>query len=58
MNSLRLLYGIPDSKLRVVYNGVDYDFWNPDHVHEQEIIDFKKDNAWNGRFVVLYFGHA
>lgn len=58
MNSLRLLYGISDEKLYVIYNGVDYDFWNPEHVDEQEIIDWKKEYSWNGRFVVLYYGHA
>jgi glycosyltransferase involved in cell wall biosynthesis len=58
MNSLRLLYGIPDNKLRVVYNWIDYDFWDSSCVTEQEIWEFKRDNSWNWRFVVLYFGHA
>lgn len=58
LNSLRLLYGIPDYKLSVVYNGVDYDFWNIDKVEEQAIVDWKKEYSRNGRFVVLYYGHA
>ena len=58
MNSLRLLYGIPDHKLTVVYNGVDYDFRNPTAIDEEEIVQWKKENSWNGRFIVLYYGHA
>lgn len=58
MNSLRLLYKIPDNKLHVVYNWVDYDFWNPDNVKENDIISWKKENSWNWRYVVLYYGHA
>lgn len=58
MNSLRLLYGISDEKLHVIYNGVDYDFWNPEYVDEQKITDWKKEYSWNWRFIVLYYGHA
>lgn len=58
INSLRLLYWIPDQKLALAYNGVDYNFRNPNHVLEQEILDWKKEYSWNGRFVVLYYGHA
>ncbi|HCY21068.1 TPA: hypothetical protein DIC40_04410 [Patescibacteria group bacterium] len=47
MNSLRLLYGISDEKLHVIYNGVDYDFWNPEYVDEQKITDWKKEYSWN-----------
>ncbi len=58
MNCLRVMYGIPDHKLKVVHNGVDYSFWNKNLVDENEIIDRKKEYEWNGRFVVLYYGHA
>jgi len=58
MNSLRTLYGIPDRKLTVIYNGVDYDFWSNQHVDEQQIADWKKEYFWNWRFIVLYYGHA
>ncbi len=58
LNSLRLLYGISDDKLSLIHNGVDYDFWNIKHVSEYDILDWKKENSWNGRFIVLYYGHA
>lgn len=58
MNSLRLLYGIPDNKLAVIYNGVDYDFWNSNKVNDNEMVEWKKEYSWNWRFVVLYYGHA
>lgn len=58
MNSLRLLYGISDDKLIVIYNGVDYDFRDTNKVSDEEILDRKKDTSWNWRFVVLYYGHA
>ncbi len=58
LNSLRLLYGIPDEKLFLIHNGVDYDFWNISNVSEYDMIDWKKENSWNGRFIVLYYGHA
>lgn len=58
MNSLRLLYGIPDYKLKVANNWVDYGFWNLNSVSEKESIKWKKEHSWNGRFVVLYYGHA
>ncbi|HCB51387.1 TPA: hypothetical protein DEP21_02310 [Patescibacteria group bacterium] len=58
MNSLRTLYRIPDKSIEVVYNGVDTDFWSSQQVSEDEILDWKKKNTWNGRYVVLYYGHA
>jgi glycosyltransferase involved in cell wall biosynthesis len=36
MNALRLVYGIPDRKLRMIYNGVDTSFRNPKQVGEAE----------------------
>lgn len=36
MNALRLVYGIPDTKLRMVYNGVDTEFWNKENIQEAE----------------------
>ncbi len=58
MNSLRLLYGISDSKLKLIYNWVDYDFWNIDLVKKDEIVFWKEQYSWKDRFIVLYYGHA
>lgn len=58
MNSLRLLYGIPDHKLTVANNGVDYKFWNIENVSENDSSEWKKENSRNWRFVVMYYGHA
>lgn len=58
MNCLRVLYGVNDNKLKVIHNGVDYEFWNKNNVDENEMLDWKKEYEWNGRFIVLYYGHA
>lgn len=58
MNSLRLLYGIPDSKLCLIYNGVDYDFRNPNCVETGEISQWKGIYNTSNTYSVLYFGHA
>lgn len=58
MNCLRVLYGISDNKLKVIHNGVDYDFWNKNNVDDNQILNWKKEYEWNGRFIVLYYGHA
>lgn len=58
MNSLRLLYGIADNKLQVIYNGVDNDFWSSDAVSQDILHLWKKQHDWNGKYVVLYYGHA
>jgi hypothetical protein len=47
MNSLRLLYGIPDHKLIVANNGVDYKFWNIENVSENDSSEWKKENSRN-----------
>ncbi len=36
MNALRLLYGIPDDRMQVIYNGVEDSFRNHQAVSEQE----------------------
>lgn len=58
MNSLRLVYGIADSKLFHIYNGVDYDFWNKNKVSSDDIQDLKREYNWQNKFVCLYYGHA
>jgi hypothetical protein len=58
MNSLRLVYGIPDKKIKMIYNGVDTNFRNPDEVTSSDIKTRKNDYSWNNRFVITYYGHA
>lgn len=58
LNALRLLYGIPDHKLFLAYNGVDYDFRNAKNLtlseRESVITSFNLQNKRN----LLYFGHT
>ena len=58
MNSLRLLYWISDKKIALIYNGVDYDFWDPNLVKQSEITERK--NTYNPlkKTMCLYYGHA
>ena len=58
MNSLRLVYGVADKKIRMIPNGVDTNFRNPDEVNSMETKDWKNKYGRNGRFVVTYYGHA
>lgn len=59
MNSLRLLYGIPDHALHMIYNGIDQDFWNPENINEQEIAHFKKTHhIAPTKTIGLYYGHS
>jgi len=58
MNSLRLLYGVPDKKIALVYNGVDYDFWNPNLVKQSEINERKSNYNPLKKTMCLYYGHA
>lgn len=58
MNCLRVTYGIPDKKLKTIYNGVDTDFWDPKLVKEKDIKLWRKWMQRNNKFVLLYFGHS
>gem|GEM_PF-365958 len=55
-NCLRLMYGIPDSKLRTVYNGIDYDFWDKDKMDPQSIQTIKDTYDLGSAYIGLYFG--
>lgn len=58
MNSIRLLYWVSDKKIALVYNGVDYDFWDPNLVKQSQINERK--NTYNPlkKTMCLYYGHA
>lgn len=58
MNCLRVCYWIDDAKLKMIYNGVNYDFWNPEKVSKEEVVSLKKHYWRENKFVVLYYGHA
>jgi glycogen synthase len=58
MNSLRLVYTIADSRIRMIYNGVDTEFWNKKNVSESDVHQRKHTHGRNDRYVVLYYGHA
>ena len=58
MNALRVVYGIQDHKLHMIYNGVDTEFWDANKVGEAEKISRRAEHGWEDRFVVLYYGHA
>ncbi len=58
MNALRTIYGVKDASIRMIHNGVDTNFWNPDEVHATDMKDRKNRYGRNNRFVVTYYGHA
>jgi len=58
MNSIRLVYGIPDKKIKMIYNGVDTNFRNPDEVSSFDGKSWRTECGWGNRFVVVYYGHA
>jgi glycosyltransferase involved in cell wall biosynthesis len=50
------MYGISDNKLHTIYNGIDYDFWNPSTIHQDNIIKLREDYNITNNYVGLYFG--
>lgn len=58
MNSLRMVYGIPDKKITMIHNGVDTNFWNPEAVSSLDVKTRKNQYGRNNRFVITYYGHA
>lgn len=58
LNSLRIAYWIADEKLRLIYNGVDHNFWDRSKVltDEKNIIR-EKYQLWT-YFSLLYFWHT
>lgn len=58
MNSLRMVYGVPEKKITMIHNGVDTKFRNPDEVSSFDSKTWKNKYGRNDRFVVTYYGHA
>lgn len=55
-NCMRVMYGIPDNKLHTVYNGIDYNFWDPSTITQQEIDNLRNTYNIKDTYVWLYFG--
>lgn len=58
MNSIRLVYGVPDKKIVMIHNGVDTHFRNPDEVPPFDSKTWKNKYGRSNRFVITYYGHA
>jgi spore coat protein SA len=53
---MRVMYGIPDSKLSTVYNGIDYEFRDPTTLSWDEIQALRRRHHLEDNYVGLYFG--
>jgi glycosyltransferase involved in cell wall biosynthesis len=52
------MYKIQDKKLKIIHNGVDADFWNPQKINQSEI-EKLKDKYWlKNKIILLYYGHT
>lgn len=58
LNSLRLVYAIPDRKLHFIYNGIDKDFRSPKLVTKEEKSQISSLFHLHGYRNLLYFGHT
>lgn len=58
MKDIMKVYHVPQSKIHMIYNGVDTEFWNPQNVSESEIFTRRNAHWRTDRYVVLYYGHA
>lgn len=58
LNSLRIAYWIPDEKLRLVYNGVDHNFWDRSKVSTDEKNTIREKYQLWTYFSLLYFWHT
>lgn len=58
LNSLRVAYWIADEKLRLVYNGVDHNFWDRSKVSTDEKNTIREKYQLWTYFSLLYFWHT
>lgn len=58
LNSLRIAYWIADEKLRLVYNGVDHNFWDRTKVSTDEKNTIREKYQLWSYFSLLYFWHT
>ncbi|MDD5213802.1 MAG: glycosyltransferase family 4 protein [Candidatus Gracilibacteria bacterium] len=55
-NSLRIHFGLDDSKLITIYNGIDYSFWNRDNFDIENFSQIRKDLGLENNYVGLFYG--
>lgn len=53
-NSIRLAFGLPDAKLRTVYNGIDYSLWRRENFTTHG--EIRKTLGGDIQFLGLFFG--
>ena len=58
LNSLRIAYWIADEKLRLIYNGVDHNFWDRTKVSADEKNTIREKYQLWTYFSLLYFWHT
>lgn len=58
LNSLRVYYWIPDKKLFLAHNWVDYDFWDKKKVTKEESKTIRERFWLDGKWNLLYFWHT
>ena len=58
LNSLRIAYWISDEKLRLIYNGVDHNFWDRSKVSAAEKNTIREKYQLWTYFSLLYFWHT
>ena len=58
LNSLRIAYWIADEKLRLIYNGVDHNFWDRSKVSTAEKNTIREKYQLWTYFSLLYFWHT
>lgn len=58
LNSIRISYNISDSKLKMIHNWVDTDFWNMEKTNKQELTKLKTEYWLENKITLLYYGHA
>lgn len=58
MNCIRLCYGIPDNKIRMIYNWVDTDFRDSKQVSFDEMYKRRSKHQRDNKYVLLYYWHT
>ena len=48
--------GIKEEKIKVVYNGIDYSFWNRNHVTKKEIEEVREKLSLPGKIIYFSWG--
>lgn len=57
-NNLRIYFWLRDSKLKTIYNWMDYDFWNKTNFNKEKYLQLRKDLWLENNYVWLFFGRA